>query len=377
MKFAGSFAFSFALLIAAGSAPVRAAGSDFYPAVDISMLPALEKAGAVYKDHGKPTDAIAIFAAHGWRVFRVRLFVKPDPIFNHTDGALQDLPYVRDLGKRIKSAGGIFLLDIHYSDTWADPGKQYKPAAWKNLPFDALVKQVHDYTASVLADLNASGASPDWVQVGNETTTGMIWPDGQVYHYPKTTTEEVQWNHYSQLLNAGSKAVREADTPDHKVKVVIHIDGGGKKGRSKWFFEKLAKNPVDFDIMGLSFYPAWDDSMDNLKQNMADVINEFHKDVFIAETSYPWKPMTGSGSGSAMQWPMSPQGQTQFLHDLTAAIQAAPDHHGIGYAWWYPEAVPTPSLHIWRGGAEALFDQTGNALPAMDLLGSPATRADP
>ncbi len=347
---------------------VRAADQTFIAGTDISMLPEIEKAGGVYSDQNKPGDAIKILHDHGCNLFRVRLFVKPSTDFNKSYGATQDLKYVRALGKRIKSAGGEFLLDIHYSDTWADPGKQFKPSEWEGMDYDALVKQVHDYTASVLKDLQSNDAGPDMVQVGNEITGGMVWPDGKVLDAPADKAD-VQWQRFSEFLNAGAKAVREAQTPGHPIRIVIHIHGGGKPGLPKWFFEKLNRNPVDFDIVGLSFYPAWNDSMDALKKNMDEVVQVTGKHVFLAETSYPWREM-GMKDNAAMQWPQTKEGQKQFLVDLTAALAAVPDHHGIGYCWWYPEAIPVNGLQIWRGGREALFDEHGNALPAMDAFGA-------
>jgi arabinogalactan endo-1,4-beta-galactosidase len=297
----------------------------------------------------------------------VRLFVKPDPDFAKTDGAVQDLSYVRALARRIKGVGGTFLLDIHYSDTWADPGKQFTPAEWSSLDFDALERRVNDYTVSVLKDLRESGAMPDMVQVGNEITAGILWPAGKVLDAPPATEAE-QWARFARLVNAGSRAVRSFQTPGHKIRIVIHIHGGGREGLPKWFFAKFNRNAVDYDVIGLSFYPAWNDSIDALKQNMADVISACGKDVLIAETSYPWREGGGIQKNSTMRWPLTAQGQKQFLQDLTAVIRSAPDHRGLGFCWWYAEAIPVPGLAVWRGGAEGLFDQNGIALAALDAF---------
>jgi len=346
----------------------RAAEREFLTGADISMLPVIEKAGGVFRQNDEPADAIHILHDHGCSLFRVRLFVKPDPNVARSDGAVQDLDYVRALARRIKAVGATFLLDIHYSDTWADPGKQFTPHDWSGLDFDALEKRVHDYTAAVMTDLRDNHALPDMVQVGNEVTAGILWPQGKVLDAPPATEAE-QWARFSRLLNAGSKAVREFDTPGHRIRIVIHIHGGGREGLPKWFFSKFNRNPVDYDVVGLSFYPAWNDSIDALKQNMADTIAATGKDVFIAETSYPWREGGGIEKNSAMRWPLSPAGQKQFVQDLTAVIRAAPQHRGLGFCWWYPEAIPVADLRIWRGGAEALFDQHGIALPALDAFG--------
>lgn len=365
-------AFFIAFSILSISRITLAQDSKMVAGADISMLPEIEKAGGIFrKSDGSAGDAIQILRDHDFRLFRLRLFVDPTTDFARSYGATQDLKYVRALAKRIKAAGGQLLLDIHYSDTWADPAKQFTPAKWKQLDFDALEKQVHDYTAAVLKDLQDNGASPEMVQVGNEITGGMLWPLGKVLD-ASPDQEAAQWQRFAKLLNAGAKAVREAQTPGHPIRIMIHIHGGGKPGMAKWFFEKLGHTPVDFDIVGLSFYPAWGDAMDALKQNIDDVITSVDKDVFIAETSYPWRPLPDIKESPIMRWPQTPAGQKQFLEELLALMDAAPNHRAIGYAWWYPEAIAVPPLHIWRNGSEALFDDTGKPLPAMDSAAKPA-----
>lgn len=350
-------------------AVAQASDQPFITGADISLIPTLEKAGAVYSVDGKPGDPIKIMADHGCNLFRVRLFVNPNPEYRPTGGAVQDLAYVRALAKRIKATGAMFLLDIHYSDTWADPGKQFTPADWKNLAFDDLVKKVHDYTQSVMQAFQADGDTPDMVQVGNEITAGVLWPLGKVLDAP-ADQEQVQWQHFATLINTGAKVVRTFDTDSHKIRIVIHIHGGGHAGLPKWFFGKFSRNPVDYDVMGLSFYPAWGDDIDALKQNMADIVQIYGKDVLIAETSYPWHDLSDHpGQDSIMRWPQSPAGQKQFLHDLTQTLRAVPDHHGIGFVYWYPEAIPIRGMRIWRDGDEALFDKSGNALPALLAYG--------
>jgi arabinogalactan endo-1,4-beta-galactosidase len=360
-------------LAAEASAPrppsSRATPAKFYAGADISMLPEIEKLGGAFHDSdGRATNAIAILRGAGCNLFRIRLFVDPDPDFARSHGATQGLPYVRALCKRIKSAGGELLLDLHYSDTWADPGKQFKPAAWKDLEFDALERRVHDYTADVLKALREDGVVPEMVQVGNEIASGILWPDGKVAG-AEGDDEAKQWEKFARLVRAGVTAVREASTPKRPIRIMIHIHGGGKKGMAKWFFgEKLAKYPIDFDIVGLSFYPTWEDEFDALKPNLADAVAATGKDVLIAEVSYPWKEIPDIKNKPTLHWPRTPAGQLQFLRDLTAAVKAMPDHHGIGWVYWYPEAIPVGGRRIWRGGGEAVFDEKGNALPSLSAF---------
>jgi arabinogalactan endo-1,4-beta-galactosidase len=340
--------------------------AQFYAGADISMLPELEKAGAVYRQNNEPTDCIKIFRDHGTNLFRVRLFVKPSTDFNRVYGATQDLPMVRALAKRIKASGATFMLDIHYSDTWADPGKQFKPDAWKELEFEALVQKVHDYTAEVLKDLRDNGAMPDMVQVGNEITAGMLWPDGKVLD-AEPDVKEQQWRKFGQLVSAGCKAVRAASTDAHPIKIVIHIHGGGRPGLPKWFFETFHQNPHDYDIMAISAYPAWADSLAVVKTNVEQLVKLSDKKIILAETSYPWRDMEVRNR-SAMNWPQTREGQKQFIEDLTAMIRSVPDQRCIGFIWWYPEAIPVQGLHIWRNGAEGVFDDKGNALPVLEAF---------
>ncbi|HWB54847.1 MAG TPA: glycosyl hydrolase 53 family protein, partial [Tepidisphaeraceae bacterium] len=335
------------LLGGLGTVVMAAGQTDWISGADISMLPTIEKTGAVFRDRGQVGDAIKILRAHGCNLFRVRLFVNPDTNYQSSGGAVQDLGYVRALAQRIKASGAKFLLDLHYSDTWADPGKQYTPREWKDLDFEAMQKQVAEYTTSVLTDLRNAHAEPDMVQVGNEITSGMLWPTGQVWPV-KEGQSEIQWDHFAALFNAGAGAVKKFDGD---IRVILHIDGGGKPGRTKWFLSRVEKHPFHYDVLALSFYPAWDDSIDALKQNLADAISMTGKDVLIAETSYPWHALPDiKGGTETMRWPTTAAGQKQFLHDLISLLQSQPGKHGIGFVYWYPEAIPVHGMHMWRQG---------------------------
>jgi arabinogalactan endo-1,4-beta-galactosidase len=221
-----------------------------------------------------------------------------------------------------------------------------------------------------LQDLRANDCLPDMVQVGNEITAGMLWPSGKVVYSPPDTPENEarQWKRFADLFNAGAAAVRKVSADSKKpIRIIIHIHGGGRDGLPKWFFGKFNANPADYDIVGLSFYPTFEDSLDNLKQNLQDVIQATGKDIIVSETSYPWKTLPDP-TNPAMQWPQTKEGQKQFLTDLTTTLHAAPGQHVLGFMWWYPEAIHIDGLNIWRDGAEGLFDDQGNALPAMDVF---------
>jgi arabinogalactan endo-1,4-beta-galactosidase len=339
----------------------------FYIGADISMLPEIEKAGGVFCDvQGNPSDAIKVFRDHGFNLFRLRLFVNPTNDFNSSWGATQDLVYIRALAKRVKASGATFLLDLHYSDTWADPGKQHKPAAWKDLESDALEKQVYDYTAEVLRDLIASGAAPDMVQVGNEIAPGMLWPDGKILHH--TPEEDQSWQRFARLFASGAKAVRDASTTQHPIRVVLHIHGGGHEGLPMWFFGKFNRYCTDYDVIALSFYPGPKENFDHLRQSLGRLIKAYGKDVLVAEIAYPWKP-TDDPPNENRRWPITSQGQAEFARAMVQAVRSAPDGRGIGVVWWYPESIRVKGLGIWKEGAMALFDERGKPLPAMSELG--------
>ncbi|MFH0777802.1 MAG: glycosyl hydrolase 53 family protein [Candidatus Eisenbacteria bacterium] len=322
---------------------------------DISMVAKFEELGATYRDNGREAGVMRIMLDHGCNCFRVRLFVNPPMI----DAVIQDLSYVAAVGKRIKSAGAIFLLDIHYSDTWADPGHQAKPVEWEGLDFAALENRVELYTAHVIATLKEAGCLPDIIQVGNEITPGFLWPDG------KLDAQEGGWRRFAALLKAGIRGAREPLDPNNTLRVMVHIDRGGDAAATGWFLRRLREENVEYDLLGLSYYPWWHGSMGDLRDNLHRTAEAFGKDIMIVETAYPWRP---SIEASGMYWEQTPGGQKQFLRQLIQVVRATPDGHGRGVLWWYPEAIPVRGLNVWKGGAAALFDTTGSALPALDAF---------
>ena len=322
---------------------------------DISMLPRFEELGAVYRDDGKPGDAIRIMMSRGCTCFRLRLFV--DPAME--DAVIQDLPYTVKLARRIKEEGAAFLLDIHYSDTWADPGRQSKPAAWQDLDFPDLAARVESYTAGVMKTLKDEGSLPDIVQIGNEITPGFLWPEGKI------GSEEGGWSRFALLLKAAIRGARQPLRPGDGVRIMIHIDTGGSAARTAWFFRNAQKYGVEYDLIGLSYYPWWHGGVADLEDNLWKTAEEFRKGIVVVETAYPWREDV---EGAEMAWPQTPQGQKKFLEDVVRAVGSTPHGLGMGVFWWYPEAIPVEGLDVWKGGSAALFDAGGDALPAMDAF---------
>ena len=296
-----------------------------------------------------------ILQRHGVNLVRLRLFVNPSHDFNATLGATQDLTSTIKLAKRAKTLGLRVLLDLHYADTWADPAHQPTPSAWRALGYDDLRQQVRAYTAEVLRQMNGAGAGPDIVAIGNEITAGMLWPIG------KLDKTDASWDRLAGLLSAGTVAVRDVEP---HAKIMLHISGGGKAGLPAWFFDHLDKRHVDYDLVGLSFYPTWNDDFPTLQKNLTELAKR-GKDVVIAEIGYPSR---GGGATPQCRWPMTPAGQMECLRDVVAAVHTMPGGHGRGVIWWYAEAVPVKGLNVWEGGRMGLFDANGAALPAMNRL---------
>jgi arabinogalactan endo-1,4-beta-galactosidase len=342
---------------------VRQLPASVFLGADVSALERIEQGGGVFRDGGKPGDAIAILRAHGGGIFRLRLFVNP----NDSDVQVNDLAYTIRMARRVKAAGARLLLDFHYSDTWADPGRQTTPAAWASLGMDSLAQRLAGYSTDVITQLKQAGALPDIVQVGNEVDDGLLWPLGQLYGAGDTT---VQWTQFTRLLKAGISGVRAALGPGDSVRIMLHYSQGGSSGGTQWFFDHMDAYGVPYDLIGLSYYPWWHGTLAQLQNNLVATALRYGRDVAVVETSYPWRAggwesIAATGSNlAAMTWTVSPDGQAQFLRDVLGAVAAVPNGHGAGVVWWYPEAIQVPGLNVWGGGSLALFDAGGDILPA-------------
>jgi arabinogalactan endo-1,4-beta-galactosidase len=324
----------------------------FIKGADLSMLEALQDRGVQYRENGQVKDPLVIFRDYGCNYVRLRIFVNPDG----THGQVNSLAYTLGLAERAKKMGFGFLLDFHYSDKWADPGKQFMPDEWKNLTHAQLTDRVYTYTKETLAAFQQAGCMPDMVQVGNEITNGMIWPDGG------SLKDKTKWDAFADLLKAGIKAVRESGP----MKVVIHVDRGGTVEVSKWFFDNLAKRDVQFDVIGLSFYPFDNGSLDDLAGNLDFLSKTYGKDIIVAETGY----FAAGGSAGKNPFPTTPQGQKEFMDGLMRTVAATPGGRGRGVFYWAPEWIRGAG---YKGSGpksnRALFDENGNAFPAMEAFG--------
>lgn len=336
-----------ALPIAAQQA-TRSESSTYAIGADLSFLPYVEQHGAVFKENGVARPALEIFREHGYNWVRLRIFHDPKTLPNN-------LPYTLAEAKQVKAMGFKLLLDFHYSDTWADPGHQATPAAWGNLTHKQLVHAVFAYTRDTIAAFRDAGVLPDMVQVGNEITNGMLWPDGKLPGH---------WGNFAQLVQAGINGVY-AGCGDHpRPLIMIHIDRGGDILGTRNFFDKLATYHVRFDVIGQSYYPWWQGSLNDLRANLNFMIHRYHKDVYVVETAYNWEPVNYIHHPGP--FPETPQGQRNFLAALNRIVMDAPDGRGKGIFWWEPAV--TGAL-VSRG----FFDTHENVLPVIGVY-DPFTR---
>ena len=302
---------------------------------DISLLTKYEQHGAIYyNEHGaRITNMLNYLESAGMNAMRVRLFVDPSKAGaeDQGEGVCQDLPYVLALGQRIKSAGFHLLLDIHYSDTWTDPGQHSTPVSWTVT--SALADSVYSYTKRVLNAMIDAGARPDFIQVGNEVTYGMMWPTGHCYpsgaNYGTGT-----FSTFANYLKQGIKACREV-CPDSEI--VIHTEMG-RASNVIAFYETLKGYTTDYDIIGLSYYPYWHGDLSVL-DNLLTTLESSHpsKKIQIVETGYP-HAYYPSGASYDLQstWPATEAGQKAFTQQLVALLNGHDNVNGL--YWWFPEA---------------------------------------
>jgi Arabinogalactan endo-1,4-beta-galactosidase len=335
---------------------------------DISFTLQEEAANTHYRDlRGRTGSVERILAGSGGNYVRLRVWTDPPAGYSTLDSALT-------LAKRAKRAGLKVLLDLHYSDFWADPGKQPTPKAWQGQDLPTLAETVREYTRHAVAAFARQGTPVDMVQVGNEVTSGMLFPTGQLY--PENAPQ--QWPQFATLLKAGIRGAHEGAPRGHQPRIMIHIDRGGDNAGSQYFFDHILAEGVDFDVIGESYYPIWHGSLADMQANLNDLATRYNKDIVIVETAYPWT--TQDGDGYANLWdgstplpdqaayPPTVTGQAAFFEALRQILLDVPGGHGLGFFDWEPEWTPGVG---WEPGAGnpndnlTMFDFTGRALPSL------------
>jgi len=364
--------------------PIDGLRPGFIMGADVSMLRQIEISGGKYYVNGAEGDCLRILRDHG--VNWIRLRVWNDPTDEHgkgLGGGNNDLARTVEMATRANVLGLKLLLDFHYSDWWADPGKQNKPRAWEGLDAEALKQAVYDYTAEVIQGLAGAGAMPDMVQIGNEVNGGMIWPDGKTWG---EGSEQIGgYDGFVGLLKQGIRAVRDHDphhdSPKKRARIIIHLADGGDNALYRRVFDVLTERNVDFDVIGLSYYPYWHGTLEQLKSNMGDVSRRYHKDVVIAETAYAFTLENSGGLpnvfGEKEQaiggYEATVQGQATAIRDVMAAVVQVPEGRGLGAFYWEPDWFPVEGAG-WKTGEgdnwanQAMFDAEGHALPSLNVF---------
>lgn len=315
------------------SPPVIADSSWFAKGADISWITEMEAGGKkFYNSSGTAMDCYDLLQSLGINSIRLRVWVNPVNGWCNTADLLAK-------AKRAKAHGMRIMLDFHYSDSWADPGHQTKPASWQGYDFAALRQALTDYTSAVMDTLRSAGIIPSWVQIGNETNDGMLWEDGRA---------SVNMAQYAALTEAGYQAVKSFGD---SIRVIVHISNGFDNNLFRWVFDGLKTNGAHWDMIGMSLYPSaanWQTLNEQCLVNMQDMISRYNTPVMICETGMPVN---------------DPGTCFSFLSGLINKIKSIPDRKGAGVFYWEPE-----SYGGWKGYGLGAFDDNGRPTAAMNAF---------
>lgn len=318
----------------------------FSKGADVGWLPQMEATGYKFYDvDGSQKDCLQLLKDRGMNTIRLRVWVNPsnDKASGHCSPAETVVMAVRaqKMGMRI-------MIDFHYSDTWADPAKQAKPAAWANHSFADLQNDVYKHTFDVLSALKSAGVTPEWVQIGNEIPGGMLWPDGS----------STNFNQLAQLLNKGYEATKAVNSD---IKVIVHVDEGNNNAKFRWFFDNAKANNVKYDIIGLSYYPYWlgqekgkealkdySKTIADLEFNLNDMVSRYGKEVMIVEVGGDYTLV---------------QNTKDMLDAVIKAVKAVPNNKGLGVIYWEPQGEKS-----WSGYQLNAWQSDGKPSPALDAF---------
>jgi arabinogalactan endo-1,4-beta-galactosidase len=372
-----------ALVILGASHPKPAtAQTNFLCAADFSFLEYFESLGIQYKDHGQTGDAFQILKNHGINCIRLRLWTSSQAqAMSNPYNYINNTNYTIPLAVRVKNAGLLFSLDFHYSDTWADPGHQATPAAWTNLTFSNLVLQMQSYNSNTIAAFAAAGAMPDYVQIGNEITDGLLWTNGQLTGTWSPT--DPGWIRCGQLMKAAVQGVQDASTAAGKPmpKIIVHIDRGGDWSTTSNFFLNLEAQGVPFDIIGQSYYPFFQGNLSALSNCLVNSANLFGKPMIVAETAFPWtNTCPSSWLPDLMGIPPTTIGQVSFLAQEGQILRSVPNGLAMGVFYWSGEYQAANGVNEDGYNTASFWDANGNVLPSVDALasiGAPLTNGSP
>ena len=314
------------------------AKNSFSKGADVGWLPQMEVTGYKFYDtDGTEKDCLQLLKDRGMNTIRLRVWVNPndDKASGHCS---KEETVVMAL--RAQKMGMRIMIDLHYSDSWADPAKQFKPKAWENHNFPELMTDVYDHTFEVLSALKAVGVTPEWVQVGNEIPGGMLWPEGSTKN----------WSQLAQLLNKGYEATKAIDA---KIKVIVHVDEGNNNEKFRWFFDNATANNVKYDVIGLSYYPFWikkdyTETIADLAYNLNDMVARYNKEVMVVEVG---------GIDEEVQ------NTKELLAATIKAVRAVPNNKGLGVLYWEPQGAKS-----WSGYSLSAWQKDGKPSPALDAF---------
>jgi arabinogalactan endo-1,4-beta-galactosidase len=308
---------------------------------DVSWLPQMEATGYIFYDaDGTPKDGLQLLKDRGMNTVRLRVFVNPssDRINGHCSPA-----ETVAMAVRAKNIGMRIMIDFHYSDSFADPAHQTKPAAWANHSFDELKNDVYTHTFDVLDDLKTAGVTPEWVQIGNEIPSGMLWPEGKIVN-------NQNWNQLAALLNKGYDATKAVNP---SIKVIIHKNQAHDNGNLRFFFDNITTNNVKYDVIGMSYYPYWLGSnytatIVPMQLNLNDMVSRYGKEVMIVEVGGDYTLV---------------QNTKDMLLAVINAVKAVPNNKGLGVIYWEPQGA-----NSWSGYRLNAWQNNGKPSPALDAF---------
>ncbi|MFP9100807.1 arabinogalactan endo-beta-1,4-galactanase [Flavobacterium sp. RHBU_24] len=311
---------------------------SFAKGADVGWLPQMEATGYTFYDtDGSEKDCLQLLKDRGINTVRLRVWVNPssDKASGHCSPAETVAMAVRaqNMGMRI-------MINFHYSDSWADPGKQNKPAAWANHTFPELLNDVYQHTYNVLMMLKQAGVTPEWVQVGNEIPGGMLWPEGSTKN----------WDQLGQLLNKGYDATKAVNK---QIKVIVHLDEGNNNAKFRDFFDNATAQKVRYDVIGLSYYPYWiksdyKDNIADLENNLKDMASRYDKEVMVVEVG---------GEDTLVQ------NTHDMLIAVIEAVKNVPGNKGLGVIYWEPQGARS-----WSHYPLSAWQKDGRPSPALDAL---------
>lgn len=314
--------------------PITPTPTVFAKGADVSWITEMEASGIkFYNSAGTQKEGMALLQSLGMNTIRLRVWVNhPSSSYNASTDVVAKAVRAKNLGLRI-------MIDFHYSDTWADPGHQTTPAAWASQDINGLKTAIASHTTAVLTALKGNGVTPEWVQIGNETNDGMLWPLG------KASTNMVN---FAALVNAGydaSKAVFPT------AKVIVHASNGYDNSLFRWLFDGLKNNGAKYDVIGMSLYPTasnWATYNSQCLVNMNDIVARYGKEVMVVEVGMPWDGATECKS---------------FISDLITKTKTVTNSKGIGVLYWEPLAY-----NRWQGYTLGALDNTGKPTIALDAF---------